>query len=112
MAWVAHSNSISYASHLDYISHLYAFVAVDEFNHPVGFLYAKPFHHDVYIMEVDVDQQRQKQGIGRALIHHLFNQAAKDGMQCITLTTFRHVVWNQLFYEKLGFQVSMHNLPT
>ncbi|MDO7463675.1 GNAT family N-acetyltransferase [Acinetobacter baumannii] len=62
-------------------------------------------------MEVDVDQTRQKQGIGRQLINALINKSKKERIRQITLTTFMDVAWNQIFYEKLGFKIFTSNSP-
>ncbi|AZC01495.1 GNAT family N-acetyltransferase [Acinetobacter pittii] len=111
LAWIAESNTITPELHVKFISDFYSFVAIDESNQPVGFLYSKKYNNDLYILEVDVDQTRQKQGIGRQLINALINKAKKERMRQITLTTFMDVAWNQIFYEKLGFKIFTSNSP-
>ncbi|WOE32673.1 MULTISPECIES: GNAT family N-acetyltransferase [unclassified Acinetobacter] len=111
LAWIADSETITRELHIKFITDYYAFVAIDESGQLVGFLYSKKYNNDLYILEVDVDQTCQKQGIGRQLIQTLIDQAKKAEIKQITLTTFKNVIWNQFFYEKLGFKIFINNLP-
>ena len=105
LAWIAESPVLSADTHLELVVNAYSFVIVNEQDQPVGFLYAKKQGQDFYILEFDVNYDVQKQGIGRQLIEYAIDYARKQGYEAVTLTTFIHVAWNRLFYEKLGFQI-------
>ncbi|MDO7463676.1 hypothetical protein [Acinetobacter baumannii] len=44
LAWIAESNTITPELHVKFISDFYSFVAIDESNQPVGFLYSKKYN--------------------------------------------------------------------
>ena len=46
-----------------------------------------------------------RRGIGRQLIEHAAGWARDHGYPALTLTTFRDVIWNAPYYERLGFRV-------
>ena len=46
----------------------------------------------------------QKNGIGRRLIALAINAATQAGLKEVTLTTFRRLAWNELFYHSCGFE--------
>lgn len=77
----------------------------DELDKAAGFIYAKKYQKDFYILEIDVDLNSQKQGLGYKLLNHVIEIAIKENYKSITLTTFIDVVWNRQFYEKSGFRV-------
>lgn len=58
-----------------------------------------------HVEEVGVDPTAQGQGIGSALLDAVASHAAADGLDGVTLTTFRDVPWNRPFYERRGFRV-------
>lgn len=80
-------------------------VAVDDGDHPLGFLSAEISGRDLHICEISVDHLHQGFGIGRKLIAHAIDIATTRGLQAVTLTTFRTIPWNCPFYERLGFRV-------
>ncbi len=57
----------------------------------------------LHVWELAVRQDRQGRGIGRRLIARAIDQARDLELSSVTLTTFRHVPWNEPFYAKLGF---------
>lgn len=105
LKWLAESAVMSSDQHLDLIQNHDAFVAVNAQNQVIGFLYAEKQEDDLYIIEVDVSSEHQKQGIGRQLMFHAIDFAKQQGFQAVTLTTFTDVAWNRPFYEKLGFEL-------
>lgn len=111
LAWLAQTDTLPVEYHYQFIEHDYSAVAVDETKHVVGFMYAKQYENDLYILEFDVDVTKQKQGIGQQLIRYMMNKAKHDGFKRITLTTFNDVPWNLPFYEKLGFKIWHQPLP-
>lgn len=112
LAWIAESPVLSADTHLELVVNAYSFVIVNEQDQPVGFLYAKKQGQDFYILEFDVNYDVQKQGIGCQLMEYAIDYARKQGYESVTLTTFIHVAWNRLFYEKLGFQmINQCDLP-
>jgi ribosomal protein S18 acetylase RimI-like enzyme len=58
-----------------------------------------------HVEEVSVDPAAQGQGIGSALLGAVASHAAADGLDGVTLTTFRDVPWNRPFYERRGYRV-------
>ena len=78
-------------------------VAVDKEDRAVGFIGCRMMDDSLYVHEISVALNFQKQGIGRRLMNTVINEAAKRGSSGITLTTARHVQWNMPFYKTLGF---------
>ena len=105
LAWLVESSVMSGDEHLDLIKNNYSFVAVNEHDQIAGFLYAEKQDNDLYIIEVDVSSEHQKQGIGQQLMFHVIDFAKQHAFQAVTLTTFIDVAWNKDFYEKLGFKL-------
>ncbi|ABC64132.1 GNAT family N-acetyltransferase [Erythrobacter litoralis] len=69
-----------------------------------GFLVDEPFGRELHIWEVSVDPVHQQRGIGAGLVRACLIDAANSGYKAVTLTTFRDVPWNGLFYARLGFE--------
>lgn len=111
LAWLAQTDTLPVEYHCQFIEHDYSAVAVDTTKHVVGFMYAKQYGDDLYILEFDVDYKKQKQGIGQKLASYMINKAKQDKFKRITLTTFNDVSWNLPFYEKLGFKVLQQPFP-
>lgn len=105
LKWLAESAVMSSDQHLDLIQNHDAFVAVNAQNQVIGFLYAEKQAQDLYIIELDVAAEYQKQGVGRQLMTYIIDFAKQQGFQAVTLTTFTDVAWNRPFYEKLGFKL-------
>lgn len=70
----------------------------------VGFLACEPFRRELHIWEMDVLPDFQNRGIGKGLVRACLIDAANSGFTAVTLTTFRDVAWNGLFYSRLGFE--------
>ncbi|NUS21849.1 MAG: GNAT family N-acetyltransferase [Mesorhizobium sp.] len=105
LAWLADGDNVSVERHRALIAGGACWVAADEEDRPVGFLSAGIEGDALHIWELDVDLDRQGQGIGRALLERAVADAGRRGLAGVTLTTFRAVPWNAPFYRKFGFRV-------
>ncbi len=103
LAWIADDTILSIEQHLDFIAKDTSWIAVDTENEPEGFLCASFEGHDLHIWELAVHVERQKCGLGSALITRAITEARKHNLNHVTLTTFRALAWNEHFYVKLGF---------
>jgi GNAT superfamily N-acetyltransferase len=70
---------------------------------PVGFLAAEVTGDALYVAEIDVVMERQRQGCGRRLMQTAIDAARRRGLAAVTLETFRSIPWNGPFYASLGF---------
>ena len=70
---------------------------------PVGFIACREMDGLLYVHEMSVAVEHQKQGIGRNLMLKILDEAAKANYPGVSLTTRRHASWNMPFYKKLGF---------
>jgi GNAT superfamily N-acetyltransferase len=78
-------------------------VADDPAEGVIGFLAAEITDDGLYVEEVDVLMQRQKQGHGRRLMQAAIDWARGRRLPAVTLTTFRSIPWNAPFYASMGF---------
>lgn len=104
LEWIAEDDNTSVEIHRHAAEIGLSWVAVDEDDRPVAFLVAEDERPDLHIEEIAVRHDRQKQGLGRALIEQAIGTARAKGYRAVTLTTFREVPWNAPFYRKLGFE--------
>lgn len=58
-----------------------------------------------HVEQISVAPDRQGTGLGRALLDEVDRWAAAQGMDAVTLTTFRDVPWNAPLYAHLGYEV-------
>ncbi|MGB3503293.1 MAG: GNAT family N-acetyltransferase [Mesorhizobium sp.] len=70
---------------------------------PAGFIVAAPLGPYFHIFELSVDPSHGRRGLGSALVACVEHEAAKRGLEGISLTTFRDVPFNAPFYAGLGF---------
>ncbi|ENV34242.1 GNAT family N-acetyltransferase [Acinetobacter gerneri] len=103
-AWIATSPVLSSEEHQALIENDYAFVIANSEDRAIAFIYAQKMANDLYIIELDVVSNMQKQGLGRLLLNHMIDIAKKQAFDAVTLTTFVDVAWNHDFYQKLGFE--------
>ncbi|MEV0714685.1 GNAT family N-acetyltransferase, partial [Asanoa sp. NPDC050611] len=81
-----------------------AWVATTATNEIAAYLIADHIDAGLHIDQVSVDPKHAGQGIGRQLIDHAAATARTNGIQALTLTTFRDVPWNASYYEqRCGF---------
>lgn len=104
LAWLATGDTQSAEDHLGYIERGLEWVAVDSADLPIAFLNGNLTERTFHIHEVSVKSSHQGKGIGRALISMVKQWAIASGCSSITLTTFRNVPWNEIFYRSLGFR--------
>lgn len=103
-SWLAVGDVQSAERHRDLIGKGTNWVAAAGDDEPVGFLSAEIIGRDLHIWEISVDHLHQGFGIGRKLIGHATDEAARRNLDAVTLTTFRTIPWNCPFYERLGFR--------
>lgn len=89
----------------------HVWVAVDPADKPVGFIAGHPIDGSFHIAEVSVHQEWQRKGIAKILIGEMASQVRREGFECLTLTTYRDLEWNGVFYRKVGFvEVSVQQM--
>ncbi|MGH6807205.1 MAG: GNAT family N-acetyltransferase [Ensifer adhaerens] len=103
LAWIADDDVQSVDAHLDFVRTGLSWVAVDNRDHPLGFLCAEISDGALHIWQLAVRHERQGLGLGRALIAAAIAHAFDRSLAEVTLTTFRELAWNERFYRKLGF---------
>jgi GNAT superfamily N-acetyltransferase len=72
---------------------------------PVAFAVAAVVDGCAHVEQISVHPDHSRLGIGRRLLDHIEQWAARRGLAALTLTTFRAVPWNGPYYERLGFRV-------
>jgi ribosomal protein S18 acetylase RimI-like enzyme len=82
-----------------------SWVAVDDGGQPLGYVIVDVVDGQAHIEQISVRPDRQRSGIGQALIDQVRRWARETGRSAITLTTFTDVPWNRPWYERLGFVV-------
>jgi GNAT superfamily N-acetyltransferase len=70
-----------------------------------GYLLADSVGGCAHIAQVSVDQRFRGQRIGQRLIDHVELWARENGLEALTLTTYRHLPWNAPYYARIGFRV-------
>lgn len=79
-------------------------VAVDD-DRPVGYVLVDEVDGCAHVEQVSVHPAVGGRGIGRRLLDTVAGWATARGLPAVTLIAFRHVPWNQPYYERLGFRV-------
>jgi len=105
LAWLADGADLPAEHHALRIAEGLSWVAVDRADAPFAFLIAERHDDALHIEELDVRQDRQGQGVGRALLGYVIAWAREQGLGAMTLTTFRDVAWNAPFYAREGFRM-------
>jgi GNAT superfamily N-acetyltransferase len=91
------------------LAHHHVWVA--EEHEPVAFAVATVIDRCAHIEQVSVHPTHARLGIGRRLLDHIAGWATAQGLQGLTLTTFREVPWNGPYYERIGFRVLTELTP-
>ena len=73
--------------------------------HAVGYALYSCVDGEAYLVQMDVDPDHGRRGMGRALLERACASAAGEGFGRITLVTLRDVPWNAPFYASAGFEV-------
>lgn len=58
-----------------------------------------------HIAQVSVDPRFAGRGLGAQLVDHVAAHARQEGLDAVTLTTFRDVPWNAPYYQRRGFRM-------
>lgn len=85
-------------------AHDQIWVAVAATGELVGFALVHRLATVAHLHELDVHPAHARRGLGRRLIDAVAAWAAGEGLQAITLTTFRNIPWNAPYYSRLGFR--------
>lgn len=83
----------------------WAWVYVDDADHPVAYLLVEPVDGYAHVEQVSVHPSQARRGLGRQLLDVADEWARQHGMAGLTLTTYAEVPWNAPYYERLGFRV-------
>ena len=86
------------------LDHERVWVAADADDRPVGFAVAYPLDGDLYLHELDVHPHHGRRGLGQRLIAAVAAWGREIGAAAVTLSTFRDIPWNGLYYARLGFR--------
>jgi predicted N-acetyltransferase YhbS len=70
----------------------------------VAFVVVKQIESTAHVVQVSVDPDHARQGLGASLIDEVERWGAERALTSLTLTTFATVPWNAPYYERLGFE--------
>ena len=70
----------------------------------IGFAANQACEDALHLWELDVRQDRQGRGVGKALVQATAALARRRNLPAVTLTTFSEIAWNAPFYAALGFE--------
>lgn len=104
LAWIADGDNITSERHLEFIAGGACWVAEINSRSVVAFLAAQRAGAALHIWELSVLLDHQRVGIGRALIQQAVDFARVQGLNAVTLSTFRDVPWNEPMYRRFGFK--------
>lgn len=76
--------------------------AVDD-GAPYGFVHVLDIEGRAHLEQLAVVPERQRRGVGSALVRAAAAEAAGRGHRELTLLTYAEVPWNAPFYRRLGF---------
>jgi GNAT superfamily N-acetyltransferase len=105
MDWIADSDPMSVEVLEGYVRRGRSWVAVDEWDRPVGYVVVDLVDGNAHIEQISVLPEYQGRGLGKDLVEVVHAWAVEVGCPALTLTTFIHVPWNRPLYEHLGFVV-------
>jgi GNAT superfamily N-acetyltransferase len=80
-------------------------MATDCAGEPVGFMALAVLDGEPYLEQLSVRLGAMRRGIGSRLLRAGETIARHTPTRALWLTTYRHLSWNRLFYEKAGFRV-------
>src|SRR6218665_3830256 len=80
-------------------------VADDGGGAPIAFLAARQFEDALYIAEVDVAFEYQRQRLGSALVAQAVQAAKSSRLAFVGLTTAVTPPWNAPAYQRMGFDI-------
>ncbi|WP_367138082.1 GNAT family N-acetyltransferase [Saccharothrix sp. HUAS TT1] len=83
------------------LEHLRVWVAVDP--RPVAWVAVEVVDGAAHVEQISVHPDHARRGVGAALLDHVELWAGAEGLDALTLTTFREIPWNAPYYLRLGF---------
>ncbi|MCO8312892.1 GNAT family N-acetyltransferase [Pseudomonas mandelii] len=104
LAWLADAPVTDALQHQRAIETADVWVTQSANGELMGFLSAIEVDNELHIQEISVSQQFQGLGAGRKLLLTALEHARKRELHGLTLTTFRDLPWNELFYRRFGFE--------
>jgi GNAT superfamily N-acetyltransferase len=104
MAAVADSEPLSVSALAAYQQAGHAWVAVTGHGVPIGFIVVDLIDGRAHVEQVSIHPDHARRGIGGLLINYVDRWAAGQGIDALTLSTFRAVPWNGPYYARLGFR--------
>ncbi|MBT8160493.1 GNAT family N-acetyltransferase [Arthrobacter terricola] len=81
-----------------------ALVFADRMDEPVAYLLLERLDGNAHVEQLSVHPSHARQGLGSSLLDAAEEWARAEGLEWLTLTTFREVPWNAPYYRRLGFQ--------
>ncbi|MGT2466346.1 GNAT family N-acetyltransferase [Mesorhizobium atlanticum] len=106
LAWIADDDNQTVERYEQLISQDTSWVAIGHDGRPVAFLSAEILDDTLHVWEsslcVSIGSAR---GLGAPLLEDAIADANRRGLIALSLTTFRDVIWNAPFYQKLGFRI-------
>lgn len=103
LEWIAEDENAPAEAYPPFIAAGTVWVA-EEGGALVGFLAAVVEDDALHVLELAVLREAQGRGIGGALMAVAVEKARALGLAALTLTTFRDLAWNEVFYSRLGFR--------
>jgi len=104
MAAAADSEPLSVPALAAYQEAGHAWVAATDHDVPIGFIVVDVIDDHAHIEQVSVHPDHARRGIGGLLINYVDRWAAGQGIDALTLSTYRAVPWNGPYYARLGFR--------
>jgi GNAT superfamily N-acetyltransferase len=80
-------------------------VSVDDQDRPFGFLASGRIDDGLFLYQIAVDYDRQRQGVGHALLKTAETAAHGLGLHQVVLTTFCDVPFNGPYYARRGYSI-------
>jgi GNAT superfamily N-acetyltransferase len=81
-----------------------ALVFTDAADVPVAYLLLERLDGNAHVEQLSVHPSHARQGLGSELLDVAEKCAQAEGLEWLTLTTFRDVPWNAPYYRRLGFE--------
>lgn len=81
-----------------------ALVFADSSDVPVAYVLLERLDGNAHVEQLSVHPSHARQGLGRELLDTAEKWAHTEGLEWLTLTTFRDVPWNAPYYRRLGFE--------
>jgi GNAT superfamily N-acetyltransferase len=88
--------------------HQLVWIAVDEFDAPVGFIHCRIINGLLHIAEIDVHPDHGRNDIGTRMLAHVLQIATQRAFTAVTLTTFEHLPGMHR-YARYGFELLRGN---